>query len=332
MTPLLDNDINNLKLLGKKCRKADFSPSTLYILLKEKNAVLIGILLYICKKDGDSISKEDDKLIDWTRNFIELRSCDCSWYHVNDSIVQGYDSFSKDVAQHNDIVKPKSFQTVLVLDGTDVKIDIPYSKEINPPTFTVEMWVMFQGSDGYRSPLTARNGSKKDGCKGFLFYATPRSKWQFWIGNGKVGDIWIMLGGPGVQSNVWTHLAGVYNQKAQTVYFYVNGQEVDREIGIKYQPNNKQPLRIGAGNTENPIGNYFFNGKISEVRVWNVALTQDKIQANMSRRLIGAAKGLVGYWSLSEGSGNIARDRSKNSQNGTIYGEVNWNQSMIPMI
>jgi hypothetical protein len=57
-------------------------------------------------------------------------------------------------------------QTLLNFDGIDDKIDIDYAKEINSTTFTVEVWVMFIGGDGYRSVLTSRDGSDVDGCKG----------------------------------------------------------------------------------------------------------------------------------------------------------------------
>jgi hypothetical protein len=55
---------------------------------------------------------------------------------------------------------------VLNFDGIDDKIDIDYAKEINSTTFTVEVWVMFIGGDGYRWVLTSRDGSDVDGCKG----------------------------------------------------------------------------------------------------------------------------------------------------------------------
>ncbi|MCW6049895.1 cyanobactin biosynthesis PatC/TenC/TruC family protein [Lyngbya sp. CCAP 1446/10] len=224
-------------------------------------------------------------------------------------------------------------QTVLNFDGIDDKIDIDYAKEINPTTFTVEVWVMFIGGDGYRSVLTSRDGSDVNGCKGYLFYATPAGKWEFWLGSGEVGASWTVLSGPNVEINVWVHLTGVYDGKSDTAHFYVNGQEVSKQENVKFKANTKRPLRIGAGNTEQPgYGDYLFNGKISEVRLWNKVRTAKEIQSKLVHRLKGNEAGLVGYWSLSEGSGTLAREKAKKPQNGKIYGDAVWGQSIMPII
>jgi cyanobactin cluster PatC/TenC/TruC protein len=224
-------------------------------------------------------------------------------------------------------------QTVLNFDGIDDKIDIDYAREINPSTFTVEAWVMFLGGDGYRSVLTSRDGSDADGCKGYLFYATPEQKWEFWLGSGEVGAAWNVLGGADVEINAWVHLAGVCDPKSQTACFYVNGREVSKKTDVKFKANSKRPLRIGAGNTEQPgYGDYLFNGKISEVRLWNKVRTAKEIESKLAHRLKGDEAGLVGYWSLSEGSGTLAREKAKKPQNGKIYGDAVWGQSMMPII
>ncbi|TAG86548.1 MAG: cyanobactin biosynthesis PatC/TenC/TruC family protein [Oscillatoriales cyanobacterium] len=224
-------------------------------------------------------------------------------------------------------------QTVLNFDGIDDKIDIDYAKEINPATFTIEAWVMFIGGDGYRSVLTSRDGSDVDGCKGYLFYATPSQKWEFWLGSGEVGASWIVLGGPDIEINTWVHLTGVYDGKSDTAHFYVNGQEVSKKENVKFKTNTKRLLRIGAGTTEQPgYGDYLFNGKISEVRLWNKVRTAKEIQSKLVHRLKGDEVGLVGYWPLSEGSGTLAREKAKKPQNGKIFGDAVWGQSLMPII
>ena len=224
-------------------------------------------------------------------------------------------------------------QTVLNFDGIDDKIDIDYAKEINPATFTVEAWVMFLGGDGYRSVLTSRDGSDADGCKGYLFYATPEQKWEFWLGSGEAGAAWNVLGGADIEINAWVHLAGVCDPKSQTACFYVNGREVSKKTDVKFKANSKRPLRIGGGNTEQSgYGDCLFNGKISEVRLWNKVRTAKEIESKLVHRLKGDEAGLVGYWSLSEGSGTLAREKAKKPQNGKIYGDAVWGQSMMPII
>ena len=58
-----------------------------------------------------------------------------------------------------------------------------------------------------------------------------------------------------------------------------------------------------------------FNGKIDEVRIWNVARTESQIQNTMNTILSPeyystSDSGLVGYWRLDEGTGQTAEDLS----------------------
>ena len=63
---------------------------------------------------------------------------------------------------------------------------------------------------------------------------------------------------------------------------------------------------------------YSLHGQLDEVRLWKVARTQEQIQTAMTGELTGAETGLVGYWPLDEGTGNIAHDRTANGNNGIL--------------
>jgi len=225
----------------------------------------------------------------------------------------------------------KSLQPVLAFDGIDDKIDIPYAPELNTTSFTAEVWVLSKGGEDYRSVLTSRDANATEGCMGYLFYATPSQQWQFWLGSGEAGQSWIVLEGPTVQPNVWTHLAGSYDADTQTLVFFVNGEEINRKTGVKYQSNRQQTLRIGAGDTEQPVAKYFFNGNIAEVRLWNQARSLEEIKAKISQRLQGTETGLAGYWMLAEGSGLIASDKGPNGKQGLIEENAVWEQAELPL-
>jgi len=62
---------------------------------------------------------------------------------------------------------------------------------------------------------------------------------------------------------------------------------------------------------------------ISEARIWNRALTQAEIQANMSGTVAEAAAGLAGYWKLNDGSGTTVKD-FKGTLNLPITGTYTW--------
>ena len=100
-------------------------------------------------------------------------------------------------------------------------------------------------------------------------------------------------------------------------YFYVNGELVD--IGSTYSGdigrNSHWSLGGRFGTSE-----YFYNGIISEVRIWNRALTEEEIKDRINKKLTGEEEGLVAYYPMTEGEGNILHDYSGNANHGTIHG------------
>ncbi|MDF5714278.1 MAG: LamG domain-containing protein, partial [Rhizonema sp. NSF051] len=181
----------------------------------------------------------------------------------------------------------ESFPTAPTFNGVSDKLDMPYAPELNPACFTVEMWVMLGGGTGYQSIIASVGGSPLEGRKGYLFCVTPSRQWQFWLGNGEQRAFWRVLTGPKVTPGVWTHLAGTYDQHSQTMTFYVDGQEVAREIDVQYHPNDRNPMRVGAGATEQlGASPCFFCGKIAEVHVWDKVLSTREIQALSAQQSI----------------------------------------------
>ncbi|MBW4628280.1 MAG: hypothetical protein KME49_22895 [Brasilonema octagenarum HA4186-MV1] len=173
-----------------------------------------------------------------------------------------------------------SFPTASAFNGVSDKLDMPYAPELNPTSFTVEMWAMVGGGTGYQTIVTSVGGSPLEGRKGYLFCVTPSRQWQFWLGNGEPRTFWRVLTGPKVIPSVWTHLAGAYDQHSRIMTFYVNGQEVGRQIDVQYQPNDRNPMRVGAGATEQlGASPCFFCGKIAEVHIWDRVLSTIEIEA-----------------------------------------------------
>ena len=76
--------------------------------------------------------------------------------------------------------------------------------------------------------------------------------------------------------NAWTHVALTYD--GATLRLFVNGTQVATRATTGTIQTTDNPLWIG-GNS--PYGEYF-HGLIDEVRVYNRALTQADIQADMN--------------------------------------------------
>ena len=108
-----------------------------------------------------------------------------------------------------------------------------------------------------------------------------------WLGSGEPKAFWQVLSRPGARLGVWADIAGAYDQKSRTMTLYLNGQEVGREMGVQYQPNDRNPTRVGAGATEQwGASPCFFCGKIAEVHVWDRVLTPKEIQALSTQQSI----------------------------------------------
>ena len=81
--------------------------------------------------------------------------------------------------------------------------------------------------------------------------------------------------------------------------FYIDGEKVG-ECLVKNDSNIQHIANSETG------GEAF--GKISELRIWNIALKDAEILANSQVYLTGNEPGLVAYYRLNEGSGTEARD------------------------
>jgi hypothetical protein len=124
-----------------------------------------------------------------------------------------------------------------------------------------------------------------------------------------------------VNMNEWQHIAVVYNEASGSMKFYKNGVAFtySNSIGI---PVSAQKFAIGSSQQAGP--NQFFQGKISEVRVWNYERTQAQIQGSMNTELTGEETGLVAYYPFKQGNPN-----QSNSTVTTLFDEVGTNNGTI---
>lgn len=125
----------------------------------------------------------------------------------------------------------------------------------------------------------------------------------------------------------WHQLTGVFAADGKTrVKLYVDGAEVQtsRRAG-QAQPAmtaytiTDPPARIGM--RTDPVqfqksGRYGWAVELDELRIWNVALSQDQIKANWTKAVDPKTPALVAYWKFDEGSheiGDAVRDSAGDS-------------------
>ena len=131
------------------------------------------------------------------------------------------------------------------------------------PTQVSDKWrdVVYKGPDSIYLEATSPSGSR------------PAAG----VRVGSSGDYVETYGAAPLPTNTWSHLALSYD--GSTLKLYVNGNEIDSQsAGGNLFSSNGNPLEIGG---DAAYGAYFA-GTIDEVRVYNRALTQQQIQADMT--------------------------------------------------
>lgn len=76
------------------------------------------------------------------------------------------------------------------------------------------------------------------------------------------------------------------------------------------------------------VGTQF--GKLTEVRIWNIALTPEEIEVNRHTLLSGNEPGLVAYYPMNEAQGTEVRDASGNGWNGELQSAI-WFGCTVPI-
>ncbi len=135
---------------------------------------------------------------------------------------------------------------------------------------------------------------------------------------------WTASASETIQKNQWYHVAGTIDAKNDSMKLYLNGTEV-RSYDFKGQKKLTKttlPLRIGCSHEEEISEHASFAGLIDEVRVWNIARTENQIRSDMNKQLNGDETGLVGYWKFDEETQGRVSDSSPNKNDGKLVGNA----------
>ncbi|MGG6242058.1 LamG-like jellyroll fold domain-containing protein [Nodosilinea sp. AN01ver1] len=189
-------------------------------------------------------------------------------------------------------------------DGVDDYIDVGSDRSLDlTRNFSIEAWVnpaaekeqwIFAKQDSYALGLV--NGNP-------VFTSYDGARYQ-------MENVSIPL-------ETWTHLAVVCDRR-NTLHIYVNGELADTYEGATPARPSGFSAKIGVQNPDSGEG--FWDGWLSEVRVWNVALSETEIQQRMGDRLLGRELGLVGYWPLMALANGETVDFSPESNTGRVLG------------
>ena len=197
----------------------------------------------------------------------------------------------------------------LNFDGNNDYILIPDNATLDlTANYTIEAWI-FPESFSWLAGIVSKYHT--NAANGYMLRLTHQTPY-----NGLGFDERITSTGV-LSSNQWYHVAAVNSNGSRKLY--VNGVEYALTGSALNVSANNNPLRIGSD-----YGSRYFDGRIDEVRIWNIAREQDNIISTMDSVLTGSETGLVAYYSFNEGSGIILNDHTGNGNNGTLVGGPLW--------
>ena len=195
------------------------------------------------------------------------------------------------------------------LDGNDDYILVPDNEALDlTQNYTLEAWIFPESFSWLAGIISKYQTSAANGYMLRLTHQSPYSGIGF--------DETVTSTGV-LNSNQWYHIAAVNNGGSRKLY--VNGVEHNLSGSPLNVSANNNPLRIGSD-----YASRYFDGRIDEVRIWNVPREQDDIIATMDTVLLGSEAGLVAYYTFNEGSGIILNDQTGNGHDGTLVGGASW--------
>ncbi|MCO5265004.1 MAG: T9SS type A sorting domain-containing protein [Lentimicrobium sp.] len=142
--------------------------------------------------------------------------------------------------------------------------------------------------------------------------------------------------GPIPLDSAFVHLVSTYSSTTGLLSDYINGELAGQIQVFPANPlaSNNAPFIFGAA----PWGDYSsfqFYGAIDEIRVWNVARTQEEIKSYMFKELAGNEQGLVAYYNFNTAHDFVVPDMSIHGFDGALQNGNDpcwsWADSYVPV-
>jgi hypothetical protein len=178
-----------------------------------------------------------------------------------------------------------------LFDGVDDYVTIPTNAALDGlANFTFEAWFRATNTG---SPFRAI--FEKGGGTPYLIAAFPA------FGAFLNGNL-VLQGGAPVFDNIWHHFALTGSGNALTLY--LDGQPAAVSSYASPLSSSPAPLHLGASTAGGPFFDHW-SGGLDDVRIWNVARTQQQIDGNRLYVLTGSEPGLVAYWRFDAGGQTV---------------------------
>ncbi|MBT3207310.1 MAG: choice-of-anchor D domain-containing protein [Bacteroidetes bacterium] len=242
----------------------------------------------------------------------------------NNANLSGDASFVSSSAPVNQITTQNN---AIAFDGSGDYIEIPYSNnwEFGTDDFTIAFWMTLDNLSLVHDGLFGRNDfqwiameyNHDSDHRLNLWIDDNGSGWQ--LNNVKPSKTdWII--------DTWYHIAVV--RTGNLIKIFIDGIEYTSN-SYTYQVQNPSSIPIYFGRSQ--LSNRNHNGKIDDIRIYNIAHNEIELQNIINNELTGNEIGLLGYWNCNETSGNIAYDQSTFNNYATLYGDAAFVSSNSPL-
>lgn len=222
---------------------------------------------------------------------------------------------TSDVAVLTVLSTPTATNKILSLDGVNGYAVAANSADLNLASsgFTITAWVFLRNYDTGNSVILSKRGPGSH--NGWMLYAGGLSQ-----GSEARKPVFIVSGGADarvtgnvdIRTNQWQHLAVVFSTNSGVASLYING--ILNASG-SLSPPSATAMNVFLGR-DSITGQYFWNGQMDEVCVWNRALTNNEVFAKMSCKRAGSEPGLLAYWNFDDGT---LTDLTGRGRNGTLF-------------
>ena len=134
----------------------------------------------------------------------------------------------------------------------------------------------------------------------------------------------------------WHHVAVTYDQPTGVWRLYLDGAQDNiftitgtdavrspRSDSIQHAALGTALDSAGSPTSSCATSGGFFVGVLDEARIWNYARTAQQIRSTINQEL-SPESGLIGRWSMNEGTGTTVSDSASSGVNGTVINAPAW--------
>ena len=266
-------------------------------------------------------TEENKKAIGQYEKLSELEPHNPDWYKKLGDL---YGNLPPERRETGEVVEG----TALMLSGNGSYVEMENSESLDNITdqVTVSAWIKPTSFPNNYVRIIFRSDEQKQNYRQRSYILAIRSDGKLKISSSpEDGGYASLYSPPGlIKLNTWTHIAGVIDAKKDYMKIFVNGHEFghrhyngkDRFVKCRL------PLRIGVTHIKDQVQTTSFIGQIDEVRIWNIARTENEIRSDMNIQLNGDEPGLVGYWKFDEEENGQITDATPNKNDGKLIGNA----------